>query len=82
MNSLNNALETLLKSVEQASSIPLKCTSSTIRGWGWGKNHSGWSGRGMVLRGMGLTPPDRITDKCENITFPQLRWRVVKMMKK
>ena len=34
------------------------------------------------LEGMALTPPERLKDACENITFPQLRWRMVKMMKK
>ena len=34
---------------------------------------------GMVPGGMALTPSpvDRMTHACENITFPQLRWRMV-----
>ena len=43
-----------------------------------------WSGRGRYgpkgYGGEALPPPvDRMTDTCENITFPKLRWRAVKI---
>ena len=46
--------------------------------WGWGVCSGGDLLRGCVCPG-GYTPVDRMTDACENITFPQLLlWTVKK----
>ena len=37
------------------------------------------SARGGLPRGVHLPPVDRMTDACENITFPQLLLRTVKI---
>ena len=36
----------------------------------------GGMGAGVMVRGV---PCEKLTDTCENITFPQLRWWAVKM---
>ena len=48
--------------------------------WGYspGGVQSQEVGSGGLVGGMALpSPVDRMTDACENIAFPQLRWRVV-----
>ena len=45
-------------------------------------SHVHWVGGGFWSRGdMALPPVNRLADKCENITFPQLRLRPVRKIK-
>ena len=40
----------------------------------------GVSTQGVSAWGVYTPPVNRMTDRCKNITFPELRWRTVKML--
>ena len=61
------------KMILQQECIPVGCVPSaavTVSG--------GWVSRGVCVCPGGVHPPvNRITDRCKNITFPQLRLRTI-----